>query len=165
MMETSQLRFHFRPMRWRDVAAIAGWRYAEQYAFYDMNFAVLLGVAAVQGVLRPIGLTVYYVVHMETGDREQLAGVFSFMPRGRMLEIGLGLRPDLTGQGLGLAFVNAGLDYARAHFAPRRFQLVVAAFNTRAIRVYERAGFAAVRSFTDYHRGRPYEAILMERDA
>ncbi|HEX6819259.1 MAG TPA: GNAT family N-acetyltransferase, partial [Ktedonobacterales bacterium] len=59
---------------------------------------------------------------------------------------GLGLRPDLTGhgKGLGLAFVRAGLDFARARFAPPAFRLYALTWNERAIRVYERAGFQRV---------------------
>lgn len=62
----------------------------------------------------------------------------------RTIDIGLGLRPDLTGKGLGLAFVEAGLAFARKRFAPRLFVL---SFNKRAIRIYERAGFTRVREF------------------
>ncbi len=58
--------------------------------------------------------------------------------------VGLGLRPDLTGTGLGLAFVNAGLAFGNAQFAPAAFRLFVMTFNQRAIRVYERAGFQRV---------------------
>lgn len=59
------------------------------------------------------------------------------------ITIGLGLRPDITGQGMGLGLVEAGLDYARDHYQPSAFRLFVYAWNQRAIRVYERAGFAA----------------------
>ncbi len=57
------------------------------------------------------------------------------------LSVGLGLRPDRTGHGEGLAFVAAGLDFARQTDAPAGFRLFVMLFNQRAIRVYERAGF------------------------
>ena len=57
------------------------------------------------------------------------------------VEIGLGLRPDLTGQGLGLQFFLEGVAFARDRFPGRRVTLNVAAFNERAITVYERAGF------------------------
>ncbi len=164
-IQTPAMRFRFRPLRWRDAIAIARWHYDGPYAFYDMSLVVLLGAVTVQWVVRPLGLIVFYAVYVERDGNEQLVGVFSFLRHGSTIEIGLGLQPGLTGQGIGLSFVQAGLDYARDHFAPKRFQLTVAAFNTRAIRVYERAGFAPVRHFTDYHRGRPYSAILMERDA
>lgn len=159
------MRFRFRPLRWRDALTISEWHYDGPYAFYDMSLLVLLGVVAVQWALRSMRQLDFYAVHAEYDGREQLIGMFSFLRHGGATEIGLGLRPDLTGKGMGLEFVLAGLDYARTHSEPRRFQLIVAAFNTRAIRVYERAGFAPVRTFTDYHRGRPYTAILMERDA
>ena len=57
------------------------------------------------------------------------------------MEIGLGLRPDLTGRGLGLDFFRAGVEFARERFRPALIVLNVAAFNERAIAVYERAGF------------------------
>src|SRR2546421_416682 len=61
--------------------------------------------------------------------------------RGDEVEVGLGLRPDLTGRGLGESFSRAALDFARAEWSPRRFRLYVAAWNRRALRVYERLGF------------------------
>ena len=71
-----------------------------------------------------------------------------------MLEYGLGIRPDLTGRGLGLEFVRAGLEFGRERFRPGRIVLAVAAFNERAIAVYERAGFAEtgrhMRTFAEF---------------
>lgn len=68
---------------------------------------------------------------------------------------GLGMRPDLTGQGkgLGLAFVRAGLNFARERFAPPAFRLYVLTWNERAVRVYEQAGFERVRVLhvTNWH--------------
>jgi RimJ/RimL family protein N-acetyltransferase len=65
----------------------------------------------------------------------------------RALDVGLGLRPDLTGRGHGLAFVRAVLRFGRRRFRPARFRLTVAAFNQRALRVYERAGFRVTHRF------------------
>jgi [ribosomal protein S18]-alanine N-acetyltransferase len=51
------------------------------------------------------------------------------------------MRPDLTGRGLGLAFVRLHLEFAHERFPDRRVILAVADFNERARKVYERAGF------------------------
>ena len=62
----------------------------------------------------------------------------------RTLSVGLGLRPDLTGQRLGLPFFTAVLAFATQRFNPDAFRLFVLPFNQRAIRVYERARFRHV---------------------
>ena len=75
-----------------------------------------------------------------------LIGLFTFqkLPR-HTVNIGLGLRPELTGLGYGLAFVQAGLAFGKTRYAPASFQLTVAPFNARAIKVYMRAGFTLVK--------------------
>lgn len=60
------------------------------------------------------------------------------------LSVGLGMRPDLTGLGIGPQFFDAVLAFATIHFGIDSFRLFVLPFNQRAIRVYERAGFHQV---------------------
>jgi RimJ/RimL family protein N-acetyltransferase len=92
----------------------------------------------------------FYSVH---GDDGAIAGYHYFEEREDAIFYGLGLRPDLTGRGLGLAFVTAGLEFARELFGPSRFVLDVAEFNERAIRVYERAGFRRTGTKTRFFEG------------
>src|SRR5688572_17673230 len=121
--------------------AIATWRYEPPYSFYDADadaddLALLLDADTRRGR--------YFAAF---GENAALVGFFEFKTDGDEVVIGLGLRPDLTGRGLGLAFVEAGLDFARERFEPTGFRLSVAAFNERAIRVYERAGFVRGRTY------------------
>ena len=100
-----------------------------------------------------------HIAFLEPSGR--LAGYFSFGEDGRIptveecvydasaLDIGLGLRPDLCGQGNGLAFVKEGIHYAEKMLGGKRLRLSVAAFNERAIRVYQRAGFQIERQVTN----------------
>ena len=57
------------------------------------------------------------------------------------LDVGAGLRPELTGQGHGAAFLGAILEFGRRHFATRGFRATIASWNERALRMAERAGF------------------------
>ncbi len=143
------MRFSFRLMDEADASAIQAWRYEGEYAVYNFK-ADNDDISELLDRRSP-----YYAVRDESGA---LVGFFTFgtsadiqgapepgiyAPDGSVL-IGLGLRPDLTGQGLGLAFVQAGLAFGAEQFAPSAFRLFVMTFNERAIRVYERAGFERV---------------------
>jgi [ribosomal protein S18]-alanine N-acetyltransferase len=78
-------------------------------------------------------------------------------------EIGLGLRPDLAGHGVGESFVRACLRFASAALGARSYTLTVAAFNRRAITVYERAGFQEAERFEHFTNGGLHASIRMTR--
>lgn len=82
-----------------------------------------------------------------------------------VLPIGLGLRPDLTGRGLGVPFVHAILAFARQQFAPRMFALYVLNWNVRALLVYARAGFEQVGTVAVASAVGPLLYIEMRRAA
>jgi RimJ/RimL family protein N-acetyltransferase len=142
------MQFTFRLMDEADARAVQAWRYDGEYAVYNWDAdgddpAELLDRRSPHYAVRD--------------ERSELVGFFAFgssaditdSPPGiygedRSVLVGLGMRPDLTGKGLGLAFVNAGLAFGTAQFAPTAFRLFVMTFNERAIRVYERAGFQRV---------------------
>jgi len=153
------MAFRFRSMTQADAEAIALWHYPEPYSFYDWTS----DPDDLAELLDPVARTDYVAIDDEEGS---LIGFFHYKaPHGARLEIGLGLRPDRTGKGLGTSFLEAGLDYARRRFAPEQFALSVATFNHRAITVYERAGFAPVRAFTHWTNGAEWEFVEMERSA
>lgn len=159
----SEKTYVLRPITRADAEKISGWRYPEPYSTYDGN------PSSVPGLLDP-----RYNYHAVFDGAEELIGYFCFgadatIPEGRKrglygddaLDVGLGMRPDLTGRGLGLEFVRIGLRFAGEKFSPPTFRLTVAAFNRRAVAVYERAGFNPVQEFGD----RGPEWLLMRRPA
>jgi RimJ/RimL family protein N-acetyltransferase len=162
------VRFILKPITPEDAQAISRWRYDGPYAIYDGD------PSSVDALLRPHFL--YHSVYDERGD---LAGYFCFgedaqvrtgrrlgiYERESALDVGLGMRPDLTGQGLGEDFVRAGLRFAQETYSPPAFRLTVAAFNRRAIRVYERAGFDAVETFGAATPDGGREWLLMKQSA
>jgi ribosomal-protein-alanine N-acetyltransferase len=66
----------------------------------------------------------------------------------------------LTGRRLGRD-LTVELDFARRRFAPATFRLSVAAFNQRAIRLYEKVGFQAVTTFVSPTRNGEATFLLM----
>src|SRR3954468_10399058 len=142
-----------------DAVAIGAWHYPPPYSFYDWSAdaddaALLLDAERRKGRL-----------FSARDDNGELAGFFELRAKSDDVTIGLGLRPDLTGRGLGREFVEAGLEFTREAFAPARFLLSVAAFNERAIKVYERAGFTITRAFDHETNGGLHRFLEMTRAA
>jgi [ribosomal protein S18]-alanine N-acetyltransferase len=162
------LRFTLKPITPEDARAISRWRYDEPYSVYDGD------PTSIDSLLEP-----RFLYHSVYDERGELVGYFCFGEDARVsagrrlgvyerepaLDVGLGMRPDLTGQGLGEEFVRAGLRFAKETYSPPAFRLTVATFNQRAIRVYERVGFETVEAFgvTTQDGGR--EWLLMRREA
>jgi [ribosomal protein S18]-alanine N-acetyltransferase len=159
------MSFRFEPLHWADARQVSRWRYEGVYAFYNQDTLPMLMVALFRSPLRMAGLEAFVVHDDALKGGESRIGIFTFIRRGETIEIGLAMRPDLTGRGLGLAFVEAGMDFARARYAPTRFALDVATFNERARRVYERAGFHPAGTFTRLTRDGLREFLAMNRPA
>ena len=78
-----------------------------------------------------------------------------------VLDVGLGLRPDLTGIGLGAPLLRAACELGRELHGPRRYRLVTAVTNARMQRVATALGFERTRP----HSTDTGEFVLMERAA
>ena len=162
------MRFTLSPIIRADAQAISRWRYDGPYSAYNGN------QASVASLLEP-----RYFYHSVHDDHGELVGYFCFGEDARVsagkrlglyeretaLDVGLGMRPDLTGQGLGAEFVQAGLRFAKATYDPEAFRLTVATFNRRAMRVYERAGFKPVETFGATKLNGEKEWLLMRRES
>ena len=166
--------FTFSPMTEADARAVGTWQYEGPYRVYSLkrDDAAPAPEDELLDKRSP-----YFAVHDEN---DELVGFFCFgtaaevsgevesprlWTRDRSLTIGLGLRPDWTGRGLGLTFVEAGLEFARAQFAPSSFRLFVLTWNKRATRVYERAGFRRVGTYLQRREQETSEFAEMYRQA
>lgn len=155
MSRLTGVRFAVRAMTAADAHAIAAWRYPAAYAFYDAD----ADPAELAELLDPAG----WGVRWFAVDDDELVGLFVFKLQDGQAEVGLGLRPDLTGRGLGLPFVQAGLRFAEQALGATSFTLAVAAFNERAITVYERAGFVAGEHYLHATNGALHDFVRMTR--
>ena len=136
-------------------AQIVTWRYPAPYDCYDMTGVDPACLSPASGFF---ALT----------DPAGLIGFRSFGPDGQVpggehdataLDTGGGLRPDLTGAGLGREAIQAGLDFGRQQFEPRAFRVTIATLNVRALRVVTALGFRSIGSFRAAADGRSYEML------
>lgn len=139
----------------RDAAlAIAGWRYPPPYDLYNVDGEPL-------ALAHLLSTADYYCLREGT----ELVGFCCFGAEARVpggdystpaVDLGLGVRPDLTGRGQGRSYLAAVTGFAERTFEPPALRLTVAAFNARAIRLYHNAGFREVQRFTSTFGGRPF---------
>lgn len=87
--------------------------------------------------------------HVSYGPDGQIPTEEGYSYSDSYLDVGLGLRPELCGQGLGTEYVAKCLRFARERYGRSRFRLSVAAFNQRAVKVYQKAGFSIRQEVTN----------------
>ena len=138
-------------------ADIVTWHYAAPYDRYDMT--------EVDPAFLLDELNGYFALL----DNATLVGFRSFgvdaqVPGGtyddRALDTGGGLRPELTGKGLGHEAISVGLDYGRRKFSPDAFRVTIATLNVRAQRVVTSLGFQNIGRFQAQHDGTSFELLV-----
>ncbi|MYL36636.1 SACOL1771 family peroxiredoxin [Halobacillus litoralis] len=148
----------FCRMTQQEAEEIAAWHYPPPYDFYDMT----ADEEDYEAFIDPHRRSAHTYSAYKAG---MLIGFFTIHPTSEeTVDVGLGLRPDLTGQGRGASFVAAGLDFAERRCGARVFTLSVAAFNERAVEVYRRAGFKETHRFDQKTNGGTYPFIAMKKD-
>lgn len=150
------MSYKFESMTQEQAEEIAfNWHYDAEYSFYDME-------------ADPEDL-VEFLDPEKRGDSNfvvtkdsDIIGFFSFNKVAiHTIDIGLGMRPNLIGNGNGLEFVRAGLEFAISKYKPGKITLSVATFNQRAIKVYRKIGFEDVDTFMQDTNGDRYEFMEM----
>ncbi|EDL66322.1 GNAT family N-acetyltransferase [Bacillus sp. SG-1] len=147
--------YEFLPMTDEAAEEIAyQWNYEGEYSFYNMT----ADQEDLEEFLHP-DRSGYYTVEKDG----KMIGYFCFQKKeSGTVDIGLGMKPALTGNGLGLEFALEGMRFAIANYEPLKLSLSVASFNQRAIKVYEKAGFLPIETFMQDTNGSTYEFLKME---
>jgi RimJ/RimL family protein N-acetyltransferase len=77
------------------------------------------------------------------------------------LDLGLGLRPDLTGRGQGTAFLRAVLSHIAEQQPGAVLRATIASWNQRAIRMCRNAGFHAAGTFATTRDDRTKFTVML----
>lgn len=139
--------FAFRRVDKSDARTIISWRYEPPYNFYnnlqqDAEIDYLLHPQNnFYSILDAAGELVAYCSFGQDG--QVIGGDY----RDEALDIGFGIRPDLTGRGKGVEYAKAVLEFADNLSESKAFRVTIAAFNKRAIRVWQKLEFEHQQSF------------------
>jgi len=138
---------------------VSNWHYDDVHSFYDMaadedDLKIFMDTNNWQNITKAV-----------LNENDELVGWASFYTENDEFWLSLGLRPELTGRGLGEEFVSECVRYAISGYklTNHAIKLAVALFNQRAIKVYQRAGFIETnRTIRDTHIGK-VDFIEMEK--
>lgn len=139
--------FEFQPIDESSVRAILNWRYEPPYDIYND----LEEGASLQYFLHPqnnfykiMTVNSELVGYCSFGQDEQVAGGDYY---DEALDMGMGIRPDLTGRGKGIEYANAVLEFGEGLLKPKALRVTIAAFNKRALRLWQKLEFEHQQSF------------------
>jgi RimJ/RimL family protein N-acetyltransferase len=156
---------NIKKLREEDIEVILSWRYELPYDFYNPDPDISIDEYCRQ-MLDP-----EMRFHSIWNRRDELIGFCSFGDDGQIpggdyslcaLDIGLGMKPELTGKGYGKKFFNTILDFAMQRFSPSTIRLTVADFNKRALHLYCGLGFSVAGRFVHTESETPF--TLLTRD-
>lgn len=146
---------HHRPMTREWANQIQAWTYAAPYDFYNQPPPEegVNELMTYQAILESHELIGFYCI----GSPSQVPNS-TYPYSSDFTDIGLGMRPDLTGRGHGKSFVTYVMERAAEQGKPLR--LTVASFNERAIHLYETLGFHTITSFE--RNGVPFQVMVRD---
>ena len=155
------MRLYLSPMEHTSALEIATWRYPPPYDFYNsLDQPASLAEYLIDPDNRFFqlqdgsGVLVGYCCF---GTEAQVPGGDYSAPA---IDIGIGVRPDLTGRGEGMQYLQPVLEFARQLAPNRPMRLSVARFNQRAIRLYTKAGFRETQRFYMLYSGREFVVMV-----
>jgi ribosomal-protein-alanine N-acetyltransferase len=140
MDATLPSRLVVRPMNVDDASCVAGWRYREQWSAYNLaSPAGLLDELELYWAVTDAADTLVGFVCVDAAAR--VPGLDADSP---FIDVGVGMDPDIIGQGRGLAFGEIVLGHLARRYPERPLRAVIQAWNARSLRFTARRGFIDV---------------------
>jgi [ribosomal protein S18]-alanine N-acetyltransferase len=149
------VRFTFPLLEKEHALAILNWRYTFPYDYYNFDTNTLQEDLC---YLLDSKNAFCSILNLQ----EELEGYCSFGSDGQVLggdyrdkalDIGMGIRPDLVGQGRGKYYAQAVAEYGAHQYGIQQLRVTIAGFNKRAQRVWEQLGFEQVEKFVKINSG------------
>jgi len=152
---------HVRPLEPRDAEAVASWRYQGSWSIYDPRPGdePLSAAAGYEAIVDDAGSFVGYLC---VGQEARVPGLAE---ADGTIDIGVGMRPDLVGRGLGHDFGAVALDHIRDRYGDRPLRAVVQDWNERSLRLARGLGFRDAGTHQCVQDGKQVSYVLLVRPA
>lgn len=143
------MNFQKEKMTKKRALQILNWSYEPPYDFYNNEVTEIAIHELISGDYQVVvdettDLVGFYCVG---GPAQVFAGLLVGVYESPCVDVGFGMRPELTGQGYGGDFVSFILKDVRSQHGDETLRLTVATFNKRAIHLYEKLGFVKSKTF------------------
>ena len=152
------MKLEFKKPIESDAIDIATWKYEGEYSFYN-NDKTEVKQEWARNIHKEENAFVIY------NEGQELIGNFSFDydEEQDVFMFGVQMRPSFTGKGMGTEIIKSILDFGRDEYKFDTIELLVAKFNKRAIRLYEKLGFEKIDEFTWFVNNEETEFISMRK--
>ncbi|WP_150275762.1 GNAT family N-acetyltransferase [Paenibacillus tepidiphilus] len=136
--------FHVVPMQICHAEEISRWDYKPPYNIYGWlpwEQMQALGIEFGDPKLRE-----EQYVSVLSGNGE-LSGFAQLFPMEGVVRLGIGMKPELCGKGMGHLFMKAIVKAALVRYPDREIDLEVLTWNQRAIKAYRKCGFTITDTY------------------
>ncbi len=161
-MGFKRLDLTFRPLEKEHALAILNWRYTFPYDYYNFDADTIQEdlcylLDSKNAFCAILSLQRELEGYCSFGsDGQVLGGDYS----AKALDIGMGIRPDLVGQGRGKQYAQAVARYGANQYEAHLLRVTIAEFNNRAQRVWEQLGFEQVEKFVKIGSGEKFVVMV-----
>jgi ribosomal-protein-alanine N-acetyltransferase len=159
------LKITFSRMDEEAAREILSWRYDEPYTMYHLQDETA-GKEVMDYLLSPDNL-----FYRMDGAEGRLIAFCSFGEDARVnggdysspaLDIGLGMKPELTGHGMGRFVIAEVLKFSAEQFYFPDYRVTIAAFNQRAQKAWQANGFVQSQTFLRPFDQFPFVILICE---
>ena len=143
--------FLIEEMNSKVASNILDWKYDQPYDFYNSK--------RTEDALEELLDGSYYAVIDKnnevigffcTGENAQVpVGNHFDVYNDNLIDMGVGMHPNLTGQGKGFEFCTCIIKFIEEKYDSKSLRLTVATFNDRAVHLYKKLGFVKKDVFTN----------------
>lgn len=146
-----------RPFTAEEAREVASWAYPPPFDLYDSRDPELFAARGPDGAGYYPAVEGRLVAFAVVGAEARVRGQ---EPAEGIVDVGMGVRPDATGSGLGTALVAQVVALAVELGAATGVRAAVATFNERSLALCRSAGFRPVRDF-EGPGGRTFRELLL----